>query len=119
MSITAMKPNLLDVKTIKTMEKKFINITEDEFYEKYNPVKNHLVPDAAFDGFMFETYGKELEYIQSHKNKQQIWTIIEVDGNFYFVSGYHFVDRFGYLLTEELVEEGVEIEVKLNTEIDE
>ncbi len=101
---------------------KQITMTEDEFNEKYNPVKNHLNSDAAFDGFMFETYGPEVDHIRKLNSntdtERKIWTIIEVEGNMYYLSGFHFVNRFGYLVTEELVPEYIEIEVKLDTEID-
>lgn len=113
------------VKTFKTL-------TEDEFYERFNPIKNHFYAnpeDCSFGGCMFETYGKEVEYInniqrmqQSTKtleellSRRQIWTIEEVDGRFYYVSGYHYVNRYGYLLTEELVPENIEYDVNLDTE---
>ena len=28
-------------------------ISEDDFYEKYRPVNNHLDPDAGWDGCLF------------------------------------------------------------------
>jgi hypothetical protein len=107
-------------------EKKQITISEDEFYEKYNPIKNHFRDDAldaaAFDGFMFETYGEEVKFVEDHIDcpvcKRGIWTIIEAEGNLYFVSGFHYVNRVGYLLTEEFVEVDTEIEVKIDNEID-
>jgi hypothetical protein len=103
-------------------EKKFVKISEDEFYEEFRPLKNPLVDDAAFDGCMFETYGEELKYIEEHLDckfcKRGIWTVLDVEGKLYFVSGFHFVNRFGYLLTEELVDVDTEIEVKIDTEVD-
>lgn len=101
-------------------EKKLIEMTEDEFYEKYNPVKNHLDDNASFDGCMFETYGKEIDYIRKLNSNtstdKTIWTIIEAEDNLYYLSGFHFVDRLGFLVTEESVPEDIEIEVKLDTE---
>jgi len=104
---------------------KNINLTEDEFYEKYNPIKNHFYSnpeDCSFDGSMFETYGEEVKFVENLANtpeaKRSVWTIIEAEGNLYFVSGYHYVNRFGYLITSELVEEGIEIEVALDNEMD-
>jgi hypothetical protein len=105
------------------MEKKFIKLTEDEFYEQFTPTINHLVSDAAFGGTMYETYGKELEAIKycnsDDSTKRKVWTIEEVEGKFYFVSGWHYVNRFGYLITEEDVPENTEYEVLLDTEVDE
>lgn len=104
---------------------KQVTMTEDEFYEKFNPIKNPFYEnpeDCAYDGTYFETYGQELDFVADcrtiNKDKYQIWTIEEVEGEMYFVSGYHYVNRFGYLLTPEFVEEGTEIEVKIDTEID-
>lgn len=97
------------------METKFVTITEDQFYEKFNMVTNHIDDNASFDGCMFETYGEELEYIQNFakENPKKIWTILDCDGKMYYSSGYHYVNRLGYFITEEAVEDGCEIEVKL------
>ena len=103
------------------MEKKLIKLTEDQFYERFNPIKNHIDLNAAFDGCMFETYGKELDYIKGlidDGGKASVWTIEEVEGKMYFVSGWHFVNRFGYIVTNEPVPENEEYEVKLDTEPD-
>ena len=103
-------------------KKEFIKMTEDEFYAQFNCVKNHIDPNASVDGCMFETYRHELEYIRACLDddfkRRTVWTIIEVEGRFYYVSGYHFVNRFGYLITAEPVKEDLEIEVAVNTEVD-
>lgn len=105
------------------MAKQQIKMTEDEFYAQFNCVKNHIDTNASFDGCMFETYGAELEHVQGRLKddvmKRTIWTIIEVEGKFYYVSGYHFVNRFGYLITEEFIKEDLEIEVAIDTQTDE
>ena len=99
-----------------------VEMTEDEFYKSFNCVPNHLDSNASFDGRMFETYGAELLHIKelckSDVMKHCVWTIIEAEGKFYYISGFHFVNRFGYLVTEEPVKDGLEIEVKLDTEVD-
>jgi hypothetical protein len=97
-----------------------ISMTEDEFYEKYNPVKNHLDDNASFDGCMFETYGKEHDHIltlaQDPQKKNTVWTIIEAEENLYYVNDYHYVNRLGYLVTKEQFPEGLNIVVKLDNE---
>jgi len=105
-------------------EKKFTKMTEDEFYKKYHPVKNHLNDNASFDGCMFETYGKEIDYIRKMNyikemnsntdTNRKIWTIVEYEDNIYYLSGYHWVNRLGFLVTEEAVPEDIEIEVILD-----
>lgn len=90
-------------------------ITEDEFYERFTPCKNELDKNASFDGCMFETFGEELDIVRTtnlHAPKR-VWTIVEVDGRMYYESGYHFVNRMGYLITEEEIEEDVEYTVEL------
>jgi hypothetical protein len=84
-------------------------MTEDEWYETYKPIKNHIDPDgASWNGEMFETYGEELEFVNSQPD-ENIWTWVEVEGGTYLVSGYHFVNRMGYIIcsvpwTEEAME---------------
>lgn len=101
----------------------FKKLTEDEFYAQFNCVKNHIDNNAAFDGCMFETYGQEVDYIEQlladEEKKRHIWTILEVDGKMYFSSGWHFVNRFGYLVTEEAIPMNVGFDVELDTEVDE
>ncbi len=91
-----------------------IVISEDEFYEQYHPIKNHLDENASFDGCMFETYDEELEYVKSMVETGKVWTILDGEGdNLLYSSGYHFVNRIGYLITEESVEVGLEIIVNI------
>ena len=77
--------------------------TTEEFYKKFTPIKNHLRAEAAFDGCMFETFGKEKDFVveTAQKTQRKIWTITYDDGDFYFVAGLWHVDRVGFLITEE------------------
>jgi hypothetical protein len=97
-----------------------IQLTEEQFDEQYHPVKNHLRPDAPFDGCMFETYGIELEHVVRclKSTKKQVWTIIEsdVNDNMYYVSGLHIVNRLGFLVTPERIPEDTEVEVFIDVE---
>lgn len=83
-------------------------IEYSDFIEEYKPVKNHIDGDAAFDGYMFETYGEELEYVTSQK-QDKIWTIMdsESEEGIDIVSGYHVVNRLGYLITNKAFNEEV------------
>lgn len=72
-------------------------ISESEFWERFRPIKNHLVPDAPFDGCMFETFGAEFEHVRA-QDPAHIWTVIDCDGTLIIESGCHFVNRFGYLV---------------------
>jgi hypothetical protein len=76
-------------------------ITENEFYENFTPVENHLDNNASWDNCMFETYGEEEDYVREQDNNN-IWTIVEGDNDTMFIeSGFHIVNRMGYLITKE------------------
>jgi hypothetical protein len=106
------------IQNIKMTE--IIYLTEEEFHTKFNPQKNHIGINAAFDGCMFETYGKELDYVWEMSKKKCVVTIIEGDDddenifidsdgtkiieptpNMYYLSGFHYVNRMGYFVLEE------------------
>lgn len=64
--------------------------------EKYKPEENHLVTSNEL---MFETYGKELEYVQSIDPKY-VWTHVQGDMSDLIVAGYAYVNRLCYYVTE-------------------
>ena len=71
-----------------------------QFEETYKPQKNPFVQDSSYDGCMFETYGVELAHVKEQDNKN-IWTIINCENEeMWIIPGFHFVDRFGYFITE-------------------
>ena len=73
------------------------HLTSDEFDARFRLVPNHIDPSR---GDMFETYGEELDFVRS-VDPSRICTLIEGDdGEWYVVSGYHFVNRLGYLILE-------------------
>jgi hypothetical protein len=45
-----------------------IQLTEDEWFEQFKPIPNYLDDNASFHdgehGYMFETYGDELEFVK-------------------------------------------------------
>lgn len=87
-------------------------MNDDQFFEHYKPIQNHLVTDAPEGGCMFETYGPELDFVKTQEPKK-VWTVLEVDGLFYYAAGFHHVNRMGYLITEvpwETGEEEIECE---------
>ena len=98
------------------MEVAFRKLTEEQFDGYFTLVDNHIDTNAAFDGKMFETYGDEVAFVQEMAKQNRVITIIESDEgcdvdeegftspNMYYVSGMHFVNRIGYLITEEPIE---------------
>lgn len=71
-------------------------MTFDEFYNKYQPIDNEL----GDEGFLFETYGIELDYVKGVPNNN-VWTLVEVDGVLYIIPGFNIVNRLNYLVTKE------------------
>jgi hypothetical protein len=95
-----------------------IELSEDDFDALYPLVTNHLNPSACWAlgegrGCLFETYGAELEFVRQ-QDPRTIWTLVDGDdGDLYLTSGYHLVNRIGYLISTMPVPEGVEIEVRI------
>ena len=79
-------------------------ITYALFEETYKPVKNHLDDNASYDNTMFETYGDEhqfvLDILANPETSKCVWTIIGDTGATVLSSGYHLVNRLGYIVTE-------------------
>jgi hypothetical protein len=83
---------------------KFIEMDFDEWLTTYKPITNHIDPNASFDngegGIMFETYGDEVEFVKS-QSPENIWMYGDGDdGGSYIWSGWGFVNRLGYFITE-------------------
>jgi hypothetical protein len=95
---------------------KVINMTDTEWETQFKPIKNHLDPNSSWDGIMFETYGKELDFVREKckENPNCIWTLMdsEEDDSCVIVEGFHFVNRIGYFITENPAEENVNYVIK-------
>lgn len=39
-------------------------MTYEEFIEKFKPINNHLDPNAGYDGYFFETYGEQFDFVK-------------------------------------------------------
>lgn len=84
-------------------EHKIINLTFDEWEEKYKPMQNPLDSNASYNGCMLETYGDEVTHVLKYANgsdedQRRVWTLYD-DGET-ISSGYHLVNRLGYFITE-------------------
>jgi hypothetical protein len=98
------------------MTKTFIQLSEEAVDAAYSLLTNHLNRNASWSygdgaGCLFETYGHELQFVRS-QNHATIWTLVDGDdGGQYVVSGYHFVNRIGYLISTTPVPDDLDIEV--------
>lgn len=91
-------------------DKHYIQMNKDEFNTNYTIIKN---PFSDYgDGISFSLEGEELEYVRCN-NPACVWTkVIGYDGGIWLLSGYHYEDRIGFLLTEEPFPVDTLIEVK-------
>jgi hypothetical protein len=91
----------------------FIEMEYEAWVETYKPIPNNIDKNASFDGMMFETYGAEVEFVKkAHPN--HIWMYGDGDdGGLYIWSGWGFVNRIGYFITEEPFPEGVTIQIQV------
>ena len=78
---------------------KFIEMDYEDFIQTYKPIQNHLDLNASFEGYMFETYGEEVEFVKS-QSPDKIWMYGDGDSGSYIWSGWGFVNRLGYFITE-------------------
>ena len=58
---------------------------------------------------MFETYGHDHTYVLSvnAKDPSRIWTWVDCEGGMVVVSGYHYVNRMGYFISEKALPDNV------------
>jgi hypothetical protein len=91
------------------------SITEDALEALF--VKNHLNPNASYNGLLFETSGKELAFVTAQP-ADQVATYLDGEQGLYIARGYHFVNRVGYFVSAAPLPEFEDICVLRNDEID-
>jgi hypothetical protein len=100
------------------MANTFIEMDFDEWCETYKPIVNHIDNNASFDngegGIMFETYGEEVEFVKA-QDENRIWMYGDGDdGGSYIWSGWGFVNRLGYFITDKPFANDVDIQVRVS-----
>jgi hypothetical protein len=83
-----------------------VELTEEQWFDIFKPIPNHLDENASFNdgehGYMFETYGDEVEFVRDHAFlfPNTIWTYRDGDdGSTYISEGMHMINRIGYFIT--------------------
>jgi len=71
--------------------------TYDAWVETFKPIKNNITNGADYH---FETYGEEYEFVKA-QDPNTIWTEVDGEEGTYIVSGWHYVNRIHYYITEE------------------
>ena len=99
----------------------------NEWFDVFKPLVNPNSDGSGLciDGFgyMYETYGQDLEEVLKVVEKfgiklkeQHIWTLIESDDGLFIVDGYHLVNRQGYFITLDPVPTGSSYEIPYDEE---
>lgn len=97
-----------------------IKMPFDKWCEKYQPIVNVFDKDASFNdgdyGLMFETYGKELDFVLAYVKAKphNVWTYIDGEEGTVVVNGYHLVNRIGYFVTYQPAESEAFYEIEVS-----
>lgn len=67
--------------------------------DTFQPITNHFDENAAYDGCLFETYGQEVAFV-AEQAPGTVWTLLDTDEGLVLNSGFHLVNRIGYIVTE-------------------
>lgn len=74
----------------------------ETFFDDYTVIENHIDDNASLGGAMFETFGEELEFVKAQDPKH-VWTYLDGGDTIIISSGFHYVNRLGYIVTKEPV----------------
>ena len=97
-----------------------IELTEEEWFDKFKPIPNHIDDNASFsdgdNGYMFETYGAELDFVKSHQSNR-IWTYCDGDNSgTYIFQGMRIVNRIGYFVTAVPFDGSKDYQIQISSE---
>lgn len=75
---------------------------EDAFYKFFVPYRHPKALHDIWGGLGLETFGADLELVRS-LDKNYVWTVVEsgCDNDLWITSGFHYVNRICYLVTEK------------------
>ena len=95
------------------MTNNLIELTFEEADEQFRFIPNNYDEYSSFDGLMFETYGDEVEFVKS-QSPDKIWMYGEGDdGGLYIWSGWGFVNRIGYFISQNPVPANTIIQIQV------
>lgn len=84
-----------------------------EFETKFKPIKNQINTNTEYDGYGFGTHGAEYAVVQEmlKKDALKVWTVINGEVSTWLVSGWHYVNRDFYVITENAAPQDSFIEI--------
>ena len=76
------------------------------FKKNYQPIKNMITDTSLYEGYMFETVGDDVKYLNSPEFKKKykegnVWTIVDAEGEDQLIPGIHSFNRMGYIVTKK------------------
>ena len=98
-----------------------IELTEEEWFDTFKPIPNHIDDNASFQtedgvGYMFETYDDELKFVQSQE-PNRIWTYCDGDDSgTYIFQGMRIVNRIGYFITTVPFDGSKDYQIQISSE---
>lgn len=92
-----------------------LQIDEYAFEQRFRPLRDSSDSWIDFDW----TLPADREAITRATDARCIWTTLDVDGFVMLASGWHFVNRLGYVITEVPVPDGVDVLVYDAEELEE
>ena len=81
-------------------QSEWLILHEDTFYEYFKPIRH---ADAHYDiwgGHGLETFGDDLDIVRRH-DRAYLWTVVDGDSDQWITTGFHYVNRICYLITEK------------------
>lgn len=93
---------------------KKIFLREEQWEEKYKPQQNHISGREEYNGWMFETYGEDDEFIRkfAQENPNRVWTVLTgLPTGDTIIQGFHLVDRYCHFITEVPFSDEEDVEV--------
>lgn len=87
-------------------EARLIQADEEWWSDNYRPIIN---PNNGT--YLFEEYGKDLEYVTAMAEQNKVWTWVEENGMTAIINGFHYLNRLGYYVTEVPWEDGQDITI--------
>lgn len=97
----------------------FFKLSVAKWEKKFKPIPNLIDKNASWGngnwtGIMYETYGKELDFVRAVDN-QFIWTLVDGEnGGTFIISGYHLCNRIGYFVCSVPADPKDEFEIKVD-----
>jgi hypothetical protein len=82
----------------KSPKRKYVEMSVDDWFERFRPITNHVDESDPEGHEYFETFGPEYQEVlkANRKNPRTVWTRLDSD---VILSGLHWANRLAYYIT--------------------